>query len=65
MHFVNIQKKTCCALHGPCLLPDKAKFTMYSIIKLATIAFDEKSSYLVSAKKLLISRLFIGRHTVV
>ena len=32
-------------LHGPCLLPDKAKFTVCSIIKLATIAFDETSSY--------------------
>ena len=27
-------------LHGPTLLPDKAKFTVCSIIKLATIAFD-------------------------
>ena len=32
-------------LHGPCLLPGKAKFTVRSIIKLATIAFDETSSY--------------------
>ena len=32
-------------LHGPRLLPDKAKVTMCSIIKLATIAFDETSSY--------------------
>ena len=32
-------------LHGPRLLPDKAKFTVCSIIKLATIAFDETSSY--------------------
>ena len=27
------------------MLPDKAKFTVCSIIKLATIAFDETSSY--------------------
>ena len=32
-------------LHGPSMLPDKAKFTICSIIKLATIAFDETSSY--------------------
>ena len=29
---------------GACL-PDKAKFTVCSIIKLATIGFDETSSY--------------------
>ena len=29
----------------PVTLPDKAKFTVCSIIKLATIAFDETSSY--------------------
>ena len=52
-------------LHGPWVLPDKAKFTVCSIIKLATIAFDETSSYWSAPKKLLISRLFIGRHTVV
>ena len=33
------------------MLPDKAKFTMCSIIKLASIAFDETSSYW-SAKKI-------------
>ena len=32
-------------LHGPLLLPDKAKFTVCSIIKIATITFDETSSY--------------------
>ena len=32
-------------LHGPWLLSDKAKFTVCSIIKLATIGFDETSSY--------------------
>ena len=37
-------------LHGPCLLPDKAKFTVCSIIKLATIAFDETSSYWLAPK---------------
>ena len=41
--FVVIYKNT--VMHGPSLLPDKAKFTVCSIIKLATIAFDETSSY--------------------
>ena len=33
------------------MLPDKAKFTVCSLIKLASIAFDETSSYW-SAKKI-------------
>ena len=37
-------------LHGPWLLPDKAKFTVCSIIKVATIAFDETSSYWPASK---------------
>ena len=32
------------------MLPDKAKFTACSIIKLATIAFDETSSYWLAQK---------------
>ena len=32
-------------LHGPSLWPNKAKFIVCSIIKLATITFDETSSY--------------------
>ena len=32
-------------------MPDKAKFTVCSIIKLATIAFDETSSYWSAPKK--------------
>ena len=36
--------------------PDKAKFTVCSIIKLATIAFDETSSYWSAPK----SSLFLG-----
>ena len=39
------------ALHGPWLLPDKANFTACSIIKLATIAFDETSSYWSALKR--------------
>ena len=39
------------------MLPDKATFTVCSIIKLASIAFDETSSYW-SAKK---SHIFIGQ----
>ena len=40
----------------PSLLPDKAKFTVCSIIKLATIAFDETSSYWSAPK----SSYFLG-----
>ena len=38
-------------LHGPWLLPDKAKFTVCSIIKLATIAVGETSSYWLAPKR--------------
>ena len=38
------------------MLPDKAKFTVCSIIKLATIAFDETSIYWSAPK----SSLFLG-----
>ena len=34
-----------CIIAGPLLLPDKAKFTVCSLIKIPTIAFDETSSY--------------------
>ena len=37
-------------------MPDKAKFTVCSIIKLATIAFDETSSYWSAPK----CSLFLG-----
>ena len=40
------------------LLPDKAKFTVCSIIQLATIAFDETSSYWSAPK----SSYFLGFH---
>ena len=44
-------------LHGPWLLPDKAKFTVRSITKqLSTIAFDETSSYWSAPK----NSLFLG-----
>ena len=42
------------------MLPDKAKFMECCIINPVT-----RKHRLVSAKKLLISRLFIGHHTVV
>ena len=37
------------------MLPDKAKLTVCSIIQLASIAFDETSSYW-SAKNIIIAR---------
>ena len=49
-------------LHGPSMLPDKAKFVECSINSLALSFLDETSSYWSITKKLLNSRLFIGHH---
>ena len=51
-----ITRKNMRKLHGPWLLPDKAKCTVCSIIKLAIIAFDETSSYWSAPK----SSKFLG-----
>ena len=49
-------------LHGPWLLPDKAKFTVCSIIQLATIAFDETSSYWSAPKSSYFSAFHWSPH---
>ena len=48
-------------LHGPSMLPDKAKSVVCSIISLA-LSFWMKHLVIVSYKNLLNSRLFIGQH---
>ena len=44
-------------LHGPSMLPDKAKFVVSS-----SIVLDETSSYWSVTKNLRNSRLFVGQH---
>ena len=48
-------------LHGPTMLPDKAKFVVRSIISLA-LSFWMKHLVIGQLKNLLNSRLFIGQH---
>ena len=48
-------------LHGPSMLPDKAKFVMCSIIGLA-LSVWMKHLAIGQLQKLLNSRLFIGQH---
>ena len=52
-------------LHGPSMFAFKAKIHGVFNNLSSSIAFDETSSYWFSAKKLLISQLFIGNHMVV
>ena len=52
-------------LHGPSMFAVKAKIYGLLYNQSTSIAFDETSSYWSAPKKLLISRLFIGHHTVV
>ena len=49
------------ALHGPSMLPDKAKFVVCSIISIA-LSFWMKHLVIGHYKNLLNSRLFIGQH---
>ena len=49
------------SLHGPSMLPDKAKFVECSIISLA-LSFWMKHLVIGQYKNLLNSRLFIGHH---
>ena len=52
-------------LHGPSMFAVKAKIYGALYNPASSIDFDETSSYcMVSAKKLLISRLFIGLYMV-
>ena len=48
-------------LHGPSMLPDKAKFVVCSIISLA-LSFWMKHLVIGQLQNLLNSRLFIGQH---
>ena len=52
-------------LHGLSMFAVKAKIYGMIYNQSSSIAFDETSSYWSAPKKRLISRLFIGHHTVV
>ena len=51
-------------LHGPLMLPDKAKSVVCSVISLA-LSFQMKHLVIGQLKKLLNSRLFVGQHVEV
>ena len=52
-------------LHGPTMFAVKAKIYGVLYNQSSSIAFDERSSHWSAPKKILVSRLFIGHHTVV
>ena len=52
-------------LHGPSMFAVKAKIYVVLYNQSSSVAFNETSRYWSAPKKLLISRLFIGHHTVV